>query len=62
MDRVPRAMSLIHDLAAKFKALWNHKAILEPLNSIGISSGIELHPTLVFDGYVPFQYLFFERQ
>jgi hypothetical protein len=23
-------MSLIHDLAAKLKVLWDHKAILEP--------------------------------
>jgi hypothetical protein len=30
MDRIPRAMSLIHDLAAKLEVLWNHKAVLEP--------------------------------
>jgi hypothetical protein len=38
MDRVPRAMSLIHDLVMKLEALWNHKAVLEPYNSIGILS------------------------
>jgi hypothetical protein len=31
-------MSLIHDLATKLKVLWDHKAILEPQNSIGILS------------------------
>jgi hypothetical protein len=30
MDRISRAMRIIHDLAAKFKVLWNYKAILEP--------------------------------
>jgi hypothetical protein len=30
MDRIPRAMSLIHDLAVKLKVLQNHKAVLEP--------------------------------
>jgi hypothetical protein len=30
MDRIPRAMRLIHDLAAKLKVLQNHKAVLEP--------------------------------
>jgi hypothetical protein len=30
MDWIPRAMSLIHDLKAKLKILWNHKAVLEP--------------------------------
>jgi hypothetical protein len=29
MDRIPRAMSLIHDLAVKLKIFQNHKAILE---------------------------------
>jgi hypothetical protein len=29
MDRVPRAMSLIHDLAVKLEVLWNHKVVLE---------------------------------
>jgi hypothetical protein len=38
MDRISRAMSLIHDLAAKLEVLWDHKAILEPQNSIGILS------------------------
>jgi hypothetical protein len=32
------AMSLIHDLAAKLKVLWNHKVVLKPQNSIGILS------------------------
>jgi hypothetical protein len=27
-------MSLIHDLAAELKVLWNHKVILEPQNSL----------------------------
>jgi hypothetical protein len=31
-------MSLIHDLAVKLKVLWDHKAILEPHNSIGVLS------------------------
>jgi hypothetical protein len=30
MDRIPRVMSLIHDLVAKLKVLQNHKAVLEP--------------------------------
>jgi hypothetical protein len=30
MNRIPRAMSIIHDLAAKLEVLWNHKAVLEP--------------------------------
>jgi hypothetical protein len=30
VDRIPRAMSLIHDFAVKLKVLWNHKAVLEP--------------------------------
>jgi hypothetical protein len=38
MDRVSRAMSLIHDLAAKLKVLWDHKVILEPQNSLGVLS------------------------
>jgi hypothetical protein len=29
-------MSFIHDLATKFKILWNYKAILEPQDSVGI--------------------------
>jgi hypothetical protein len=29
-------MSLIHDLAAKLKVLWDHKAILEPHNSLRV--------------------------
>jgi hypothetical protein len=31
-------MSLIHDLAAKLKVLWDHKAILEPQNSLEVLS------------------------
>jgi hypothetical protein len=31
-------MSLIHDLAAKLKVLWDHKVILEPQNSLGVLS------------------------
>jgi hypothetical protein len=31
-------MSLIHDLAVKLKVLWYHKVILEPQNSLGVSS------------------------
>jgi hypothetical protein len=38
VDRVSRAMSLIHDLAAKLEVLWDHKAILEPQNSLGVLS------------------------
>jgi hypothetical protein len=30
MDKIPRAMSLIHDLAVKLEIFWNHKANLEP--------------------------------
>jgi hypothetical protein len=30
MNRIPRAMSLVHDLAAKLKVLQNHEMILEP--------------------------------
>jgi hypothetical protein len=30
MDIILRAMSLIHDLAAKFKVLQNYKVVLEP--------------------------------
>jgi hypothetical protein len=30
MDRIPRAMSLIHDLAVKLEIFQNHKTILEP--------------------------------
>jgi hypothetical protein len=29
-------MSLIHDLAVKLEVLWDHKAILEPQNSVGV--------------------------
>jgi hypothetical protein len=36
MDRVPGAMSFIHNLATKFKILWNYKAILEPQDSVGV--------------------------
>jgi hypothetical protein len=38
MDRVLKAMSLIHDLVVKLEVLWNHKVVLEPYNSIGILS------------------------
>jgi hypothetical protein len=31
-------MNLIHYLAAKIKVLWDHKVILEPQNSLGVSS------------------------
>jgi hypothetical protein len=30
MDRIPRAMSLTHDLAVKLEVLQNHKAVLKP--------------------------------
>jgi hypothetical protein len=30
MDRILRAMSLIHDLVVKLEVLWNQKAVLEP--------------------------------
>jgi hypothetical protein len=30
MNRIPWAMSLIHDLAVKLKVLWKHKTVLEP--------------------------------
>jgi hypothetical protein len=29
-------MSLIHDLAVKLEVLWDHKAILEPQNSLRV--------------------------
>jgi hypothetical protein len=42
-------MSLIHDLAAKLKVLWDHKAILEPQNSLIVLSETlcftQLHPS-----------------
>jgi hypothetical protein len=31
-------MSLIHDLVANLKVLWDHKEILEPQNSLGVLS------------------------
>jgi hypothetical protein len=31
-------MSPVHDLAAKLKVLWDHKVIIEPHNSLGVSS------------------------
>jgi hypothetical protein len=31
-------MSLVHHLAAKLVVLWDHKAILEPQNSLKVSS------------------------
>jgi hypothetical protein len=33
-------MSLILDFAAKLNVLWDHKAILEPQNSLGVLSEI----------------------
>jgi hypothetical protein len=30
MDRIPRTMDLVHDLAVKLDVLWNHKAVIEP--------------------------------
>jgi hypothetical protein len=30
MDRIQRAMGLVHDLATKLKVLQNHEMILEP--------------------------------
>jgi hypothetical protein len=33
-------MSLIHDLVVKPEVLWYHKAILEPQNSLRVSSEI----------------------
>jgi hypothetical protein len=38
VDGVPGAMSLIHDLVTKLKVLWDHNAILEPQNSLGVLS------------------------
>jgi hypothetical protein len=38
MDRIPRAMSLIHDLAAKFKVLRKYMVVIEPWDSIDILS------------------------
>jgi hypothetical protein len=38
MDRVSKAMSLIHDLAVKLEVLWDHKVILEPQNPIRVLS------------------------
>jgi hypothetical protein len=29
-------MSLIHDLTAKLKVLWDYKVIFEPQNSLGV--------------------------
>jgi hypothetical protein len=31
-------MSLIQDLAVKLEVLWDHKAILEPQNALGVLS------------------------
>jgi hypothetical protein len=43
-------MSLIHDLAMKLKVLWDHKAILEPQNSLVVLPETpcftQLHPSL----------------
>jgi hypothetical protein len=38
VDGVSRAMSLIQDLAVKLEVLWDHKAILEPQNALGVLS------------------------
>jgi hypothetical protein len=38
VDGVSQKMSLIHDLAVKLNVLWDHKVILEPQNSLGVSS------------------------
>jgi hypothetical protein len=38
LDGVSGAISLIHDLAVKLKVLSDHKAILEPQNSLGVLS------------------------
>jgi hypothetical protein len=38
VDGVSGAMSLILDLVAKLKVLWDHKAILEPQNSLRVLS------------------------
>jgi hypothetical protein len=38
VDGVSRVMSLIHDLAAKLKVLFDHKVILEPQNSLRVLS------------------------
>jgi hypothetical protein len=49
VDRVSRAMSTIHDLVMKLKVLWDHKAILEPRDSLRVSSETlcftRLHPS-----------------
>jgi hypothetical protein len=33
-------MSIIHDLAAKLKVLWDHKVVLKPQNTLGVLSEI----------------------
>jgi hypothetical protein len=42
-------MSTIHDLVMKLKVLWDHKAILEPRDSLRVSSETlcftRLHPS-----------------
>jgi hypothetical protein len=38
VDGVSGAMSLIHDLVANLKVLWDDKEILEPQNSLGVLS------------------------
>jgi hypothetical protein len=38
VDGVFGALGLIHDLAAKLKVHWDHKAILEPQSSLGLLS------------------------
>jgi hypothetical protein len=41
-------MSLIYDLEAKLKVHWDHKVILEPQKSLGVSS-----ETLCFTRFQP---------
>jgi hypothetical protein len=38
VDGVSGAMSLIHDHAVKLEVLWDHKAIIEPQNSLRVLS------------------------
>jgi hypothetical protein len=58
MDRVSRAMSLIHDLATKLEVLWDYKAILEQQNPNSLVENIVLHPIPIFFGDAPFQHPF----
>jgi hypothetical protein len=52
VDGVSRAMSPIHDLVKKLKVLWDHKAILEPQNSLGVLSEILCFTQLQPSSYV----------